>query len=168
VLWIDGQKQIYLLNSKVRNFLTCVVFEEEYSKIYTFQDVENSILVTYETSTKVKINKLRLLTYQYELVNMKANENKEIMFNKFQTITCLGVLVKTMLIMTIFNLSNLLKPHAITLTISKSLDNMSIEKLIGILKMHDMELEQDDVIKKEKTIVFKACHSKFTPPRNSK
>jgi len=48
------QKQRFLINSKARNALLCVLFEEEYIKVHSFKSAKqmwDTLVITYEVAT---------------------------------------------------------------------------------------------------------------------
>lgn len=83
------KKQSYLLNSKVRNSLMCALSEEEYKNVHAFKTAKkmwDTLVITYEGSSEVKINKLSLLKRYYRLFSMLDNESIQVIFSKFQMI----------------------------------------------------------------------------------
>lgn len=63
--------------------------KEEYNKFHAFKgakEMRDILVITYERLSEEKRNKLSLLTKQYKLFSMLDNENKQAIFNRFQTI----------------------------------------------------------------------------------
>ncbi|KAL3019239.1 hypothetical protein AAZX31_05G071900 [Glycine max] len=107
--WKNDNKSRFLLNSSMRNALLCALSQEEYSKVHDFRSAKqiwDTLAITYEGSSKVKHNKLSLLTS------------------------------------------------------IKNLDSMTLEELVGILKVHEQELAQDEGIKKGKLLALIAQRPK--------
>lgn len=48
------------------------------------------------------------------------------------------------------------RPLVTNLRTSKNLNGLSLKELIGILKMHELELQQDKMLRNEKNITLKA------------
>jgi len=44
--WMKEQKQRFLLNSKARNTLLCVLFKEEYTKVHSFRSAKIDVVHT--------------------------------------------------------------------------------------------------------------------------
>ncbi|RZC29387.1 hypothetical protein D0Y65_001102 [Glycine soja] len=87
--WTDEHKSRFLLNSQARNALLCALSHEEYSKVHSFRNAKqmrDTLVITYEGFSKVKRNKLSLLTHKYELFSMEEGEDIQTMFGCFQTI----------------------------------------------------------------------------------
>uniref|UniRef100_A0A0R0KGD3 UBN2 domain-containing protein n=1 Tax=Glycine max TaxID=3847 RepID=A0A0R0KGD3_SOYBN len=114
----------------------------------------DKLALTYEGSPQVKCNKLNLLTYKYELFTMEDGEDIQAIFGRFQTILielcCLNrIFVNYDNIDKILrSLSRKWRPQVIPLKTMKNLDSMSIEELIGTLKIQEQELQQDERFKK--------------------
>lgn len=65
----------------------CVLSIEEYTKIQSFKsakDMWDTLTILYKGSTKVKRNKLSLLTHKYKLFTMGENEDIQSMFGRFR------------------------------------------------------------------------------------
>ncbi|KAL2327460.1 hypothetical protein Fmac_020887 [Flemingia macrophylla] len=135
----------------------CVLSEEEYSKVHNLNSAKqmwDTLAFTYEGSQEVKGNKLSLLARKYELFEMEENELVQTMFGRFQTIVNeLAFLGRTY--DNFDHIDKLLpsvprkwRPQVTTLRASKDLDKLSLEELIGLLKVHELELQQDDAGKR--------------------
>ncbi|KAL5186816.1 hypothetical protein HKD37_05G012586 [Glycine soja] len=127
--WKNDNKSRFLLNSSTRNALLCALSQEEYSKAHDFRSAKqiwDTLAITYEGSSKVKHNKLSLLTCKYELFSMEEGEDIQTMFGCFQTI----------------------------------LSELCSLELVGILKVHEQELAQDEGIKKGKLLALIAQRPK--------
>ncbi|KAL2327520.1 hypothetical protein Fmac_020947 [Flemingia macrophylla] len=154
--WTDYQRQRYLLNSKARNAIMCALTEDEYTKVHSFKSAKqmwDTLALTYEGSTEVK----SLLARKYELFDMEENESIQAMFGRFQTIVNeLSFLGRTYdnfdhIDKILRSLPRKWRPQVTALRASKDLQKLSLEELIGLLKVHELELQQDEVGRKQKT-----------------
>uniref|UniRef100_A0A151UIH4 Retrovirus-related Pol polyprotein from transposon TNT 1-94 n=1 Tax=Cajanus cajan TaxID=3821 RepID=A0A151UIH4_CAJCA len=138
-----------MLNSKARNTLMCALTEEEYTKVHSFRTAKqmwDTISITYEGSLEVKCNKLSLLVRKYEHFEMEENESIQTMFGRFQTIINeLSFLGRTYdnfnhIDKLLHSLPKKWRPQVTALRASKDLEKLSLEELVGLLKVHEMEL----------------------------
>jgi len=64
--WMEEQKLRFLLNSKAPNAMLCMLSEEQCTKVHSFRSAKqmwDTLAVTYEGTSQVKMNKLSLLTH---------------------------------------------------------------------------------------------------------
>nr|KYP57053.1 hypothetical protein KK1_003307 [Cajanus cajan] len=114
----------------------------------------DTLALTYEGSLEVKRNKLSLLARKYELFEMEESESIQTMFGRFQTIVNeLSFLGRTYdnfdhIDKLLRSLPRKWRPQVTTLRASKNLEKLSLEELIGLIKVHELELQQDDVGRK--------------------
>uniref|UniRef100_A0A151UIK3 UBN2 domain-containing protein n=2 Tax=Cajanus cajan TaxID=3821 RepID=A0A151UIK3_CAJCA len=107
----------------------------------------DTLAITYEGSLEVKRNKLSLLVRKYELFEMEENESIQTMFGRFQTIINeLSFLGRTYhkfdhIEKLLRSLSRKWRPQVTALRASKDLEKLSLEELVGLLKVHEMELQ---------------------------
>jgi len=122
----------------------------------------DTLSITYEGSSNVKRNKLSLLTHKYELFNMEEGEDIQTMFGNFQIILnelrSLGIHYDNYdhvdkILRSLPRKWRLVRPHVTTLRAIKNLDLMTL-KLVGILKVHEQELAQDEGTKKGKLLAL--------------
>ncbi|XP_020231872.1 uncharacterized protein LOC109812339 [Cajanus cajan] len=135
----------------------CALSEEEYTKVHSLNSAKqmwDTLALTYEGSLEVKPNKLSLLVRKYELFEMEENESIQIMFGRFQTIvnelSFLGTTYDNFdhVDKLLHSLPRKWRPQVIVLIASKNLEKLSLEELIGLLKVHELELQQDDAGRK--------------------
>nr|KYP43253.1 hypothetical protein KK1_035308 [Cajanus cajan] len=135
----------------------CALSEEEYTKVHSFRSAKqmwDTLAVTYEGFLEVKPNKLSLLARKYELFEMEERESIQTMFGRFQTIVNeLSFLGRTCdnfdhIDKFLRSLPRKRRPQVITLRASKNLEKLSLEELIGLLKVHELELQQNDAGRK--------------------
>nr|KYP53978.1 hypothetical protein KK1_000143 [Cajanus cajan] len=87
---------------------------------------------------------------------MEENESIQTMFGRFQTIVNeLSFLGRTYdnfdhIDKLLCSLPRKWRPQVTTLRASKNLEKLSLEELIGLFKVHELELQQDDVGRKQK------------------
>ncbi|XP_020205582.1 uncharacterized protein LOC109790771 [Cajanus cajan] len=153
--WNENQKQRFILNSKARNALMCALTKEEYTKVHSFRSAKqiwDTLAITYEGSIEVKCNKLSLLVY--ELFEMEENESIQAMFGRFQTIVNeLSFLGRTYdnfdhIEKLLRSLPRKWRPQVMALRAFKDLEKLSLEELVGLLKVLEMELQQDEAKRK--------------------
>nr|KYP35862.1 hypothetical protein KK1_043068 [Cajanus cajan] len=170
VQWSEEQKQRFVLNSKARNALMCALSEEEYTKVHNFRSAKHmwdTLALTYEGSLDVKRYKLSLLARKYELFEMEESASIETMFGRFQTIVNkLSFLGRTY--DNFHNIDKLLRslprkwrPQVTSLRASKNLEKLSLEELIELLKVHELELQQDDARRKQKSIALNVQNTTY-------
>nr|KYP54685.1 hypothetical protein KK1_000880 [Cajanus cajan]KYP54689.1 hypothetical protein KK1_000884 [Cajanus cajan]KYP54693.1 hypothetical protein KK1_000889 [Cajanus cajan] len=127
----------------------------------------DTLALTYEGSLEVKCKKLSLLVRKYELFEMEENESIQTMFGRFQTITNeLSFLGRTYdnfdhIDKLLRSLPRKWRPRVTALRASKNLEKLSLEELIGLLKVHELELQQDGARRKQKSIALRSHWRKF-------
>ncbi|KAL2340286.1 hypothetical protein Fmac_008226 [Flemingia macrophylla] len=150
----------------------CALTEDEYTKVYSFKSAKqmwDTLTLTYEGSAEVKRNKLSLLSRKYKLFEMEENESIQAMFGRFQTIVNeLSFLGRTYdnfdhIDKILRSLPRRWRPQVTALRASKDLQKLSLEELIGLLKVHELELQQDDVGRKQKSLALNAHKTKSRP-----
>nr|KYP35598.1 hypothetical protein KK1_043361 [Cajanus cajan] len=149
----------------------CALSEEEYTKVHRFRSAKqmwDTLELTYEGSLEVKRNKLSLLERKYELFKMEESESIQTMFGRFQTIVNeLSFLGRTYdnfdhIDKLLRSLPRKWRPRVTTLRASKNLEKLYLEELIGLLKVHELELQQDDAGRKQKSIALNVQKTKST------
>nr|KYP66518.1 Copia protein [Cajanus cajan] len=117
----------------------------------------DTLVITYEGSLEVKRNKLSFLVRKYELFEMEENESIQTIFGRFQTIINeLSFLGRTYdkfdhIEKLLRSLPRKWRPQVTALRASKNLEKLLLEELIGLLKVHEMELQQDEKGRKQKS-----------------
>uniref|UniRef100_A0A151UF84 Retrovirus-related Pol polyprotein from transposon TNT 1-94 n=1 Tax=Cajanus cajan TaxID=3821 RepID=A0A151UF84_CAJCA len=100
---------------------------------------------------------------------MEENESIQTMFRRFQTIVNeLSFLGRTYenfdhIDKLLRSLPRKWRPQVTALRASKNLKNLSLEEIIGLLKVHELELQQDDAGRKLKSIALSVQKTKSTP-----
>ncbi|XP_029124661.1 uncharacterized protein LOC114914982 [Cajanus cajan] len=150
----------------------CALSEEEYTKVHSFRSAKqmwDTIALTYEGSLEVKRKMLSLLACKYELFEMEKIESIQTMFGRFQTIVNeLSFLGRTYdnfdhIDKLLQSLPRKWRPQVTALRASKNLEKLSLEELTRLLKVHELELQQDDVGRKQKSIALNVQKTKSTP-----
>ncbi|KHN35696.1 hypothetical protein glysoja_047284, partial [Glycine soja] len=138
--WTEEQKLRFLINSYAQNVMLCALLKEEYTKVRSFKSVKqmwDTLAITYDRTSQVKRNKLSLLTRKYETFSIEEGKDIQCMFGCFQTFL------------------NELRSLAL-----KNIDSMSLEELVGTLKVHEQELQQDKGTKREKSLALSSQKNK--------
>nr|KYP32716.1 hypothetical protein KK1_046530 [Cajanus cajan] len=127
----------------------------------------DTLAITYEGSLEVKCNELSFLVCKYELLEMEENESIQTMFGRFQTIVNeLSFLGRTYdnfdhIDKLLRSLPRKWRPQVTALRASKDLEKLSLEELVGLLKVHEMELQQDEAGRKQKSIALRSRWRKY-------
>ena len=144
--------------------------KKEYERVFmckTAKDIWQSLIITHQGNSQVKDNKIDLLVQQYEQFVISEDETIDSAFAKFNTIiTSLKALDES------FSSKNFVRKFlralhpkwrakVTAIEESKDLSSMTLDELIGNLKVHEMIMEKDSEIvkgKKEKikSIALKA------------
>ncbi|CAJ2659626.1 unnamed protein product [Trifolium pratense] len=163
--WTTAEQQKVLLNSKAHLFLSCALSMEESERVDecdTAKKVWDTLQVHHEGTSHVKETRIDIGTNKFETFEMIENETIDEMFSRFTTIINeLRSLGKTF--STNDRIRKLLRclpvtwrPMVTAITQTKDLKTLPIEDLIGTLKAHEVILQGDKPLKKEKTIALKA------------
>nr|KYP37610.1 hypothetical protein KK1_041181 [Cajanus cajan] len=100
---------------------------------------------------------------------MEENESIQTMFGRFQTIVNeLSFLGRTYdnfdhIDKFLRSLPKKWRPQVTALRASKNLEKLSLEEFIGLLKVRELELQQDDAGRKQKSIALNVQKTKSTP-----
>ncbi|GJW45462.1 hypothetical protein Tco_0074261 [Tanacetum coccineum] len=139
----DDIKKKLAKNNEAKMVLYNALPKKEYERIFmckTVKDIWQSLLITHQSNSQVKDNKINLLVQQYEQFTILEEESIDSGFAKCNTIiTSLKALDEEL----------------------KDLSSLALDELIGNLKVHEVVMEKDSKIyigKKEriKSIALKA------------
>ena len=155
------------MDAKVKYLLTCVLSKSEYDKIISYdlaKETWDRLQVLYERSGQVKETKISMLVHQYEMFKMLEYENIDEMTTRFMhIINQLKALGKKytnakMMRKILRSLSKAWCPKATTIQEAKDLNVLSLDALIGLLKTHEIELNEvsNETARKGKSIAFKS------------
>lgn len=166
----DDQKKLIAKNNEAKMMLYNALTKKEYERVFmcnTAKDIWQSLIVTHQGNSQVKDNKIDLLVQQYEQFVIPEDEIIDSAFARFNTIInslkaldesfCSKNFVRKFL----RALHPKWRAKVIVIEESKDLSSMSLDELIGNLKVHEMVMEKNLEIvrgKKEKvnSIALKA------------
>ena len=166
--WNVDQKIKYQLNLKAKHYLMCAISRAEHDKVHSCENAKeiwDTLALAHEGSSQVKESKISILVHQYELFKMADHETIVQMFGRFQTITnnlrSLGKVYesKDHVRKILRSLSKKWRPKVTAIQEAKDLNTLSLEEMLGSLKVHELELNGEDGSKKEKSIALKAKKS---------
>ncbi|GJX55562.1 hypothetical protein Tco_0285459 [Tanacetum coccineum] len=132
---------------------------KEYERIFmcnTAKEIWKTLLITHQGNSQVKNNKIDLLVQQYEQFVISKDEFIDIAFARFNTIiTSLkaldeGYSGKNYVRKFLRPLNPKWRANVTTIEESKDLTSLSIDELIGNLKVHEMIIKKDSEIVKAK------------------
>ena len=120
----------------------------------TAKEVWDTVQLLCEGTEQVKENKMQLLIQQYEYFHFEENESLNDTFNRFQKLLnglkLYGRVyqVKDSNLKFLRSLPKEWKPMTVSLRNSQDYKDFTLERLYGILKTYELELEQDEVLEK--------------------
>ena len=127
----------------------------------TAKDIWRTLLVTHQGNNQVKDNKIDLLVQQYEQFIIPEDESIDSAFARFNIIvTSLkaldeGISVKSCVRKFLRALHPKWKANVNAIEESKDLASLSLDELIGNLKVHELIIKSDSEIVKSKVERFK-------------
>ncbi|GKC91549.1 hypothetical protein Tco_1152198 [Tanacetum coccineum] len=113
--------------------------KKEYERIFmckTAKDIWQSLLITHQGNSQVKDNIIDLLVQQYEQFTILEEESTDSGFARFSTI--------------IISFKALDEAKVMAIEESKDLSSLALDELIGNLKVHELVMEKDSKIYKDK------------------
>jgi hypothetical protein len=146
---------------KVKGILTSAITHVEFLEIVDkslAKSIWDSLCSIYERNKQVKEAKTDLLVQQYELFRMKDDEDIETMFARFQTLVSGFQVMKKRYIVPdhvkkiLRSLPAKWTPKVIAFQKAKNLDEVTSESLISSLRSHEMELMDNEPVKKSKSL----------------
>jgi len=159
------QKKLYKKHHLIRGILVAALPHKEYLKMSnksTAKAMFTSLCSNYEGNKKVREAKATMLVHQYELFRMKEDESIETMYSRFQTLVSgLQILKKSYVASDHVNkilrsLPAKWRPKVTAIEEAKDLNTLSVEDLISSLKCHEIGLNEQEPIKKHKSIALKS------------
>ncbi|RDY11934.1 hypothetical protein CR513_03347, partial [Mucuna pruriens] len=117
---------------QVIHFLVCALREVECEKFHSgnsSKEMWDTRALAYRNTSQVKDSKISMLVHQYELFKMEDH----------------GIIDKIQW-----------RPQVITLRASKDLKKLPMEELLCMLKVHEIELNEDEGQRKRKFIALKS------------
>ncbi|GJU58499.1 zf-CCHC domain-containing protein [Tanacetum coccineum] len=165
----ENQKKMISKNYEAKMFLYNVLPKKEYERIFmcnTAQDIWNSLIITHQGNKQVKDNKIDLFIQKYEEFTISDDESTDCAFSRFNIIiTSLKALDES------FSSRNHVRkllralptkwhPKVTTIEESKDLSTLSLDVLIGNLKVYEVVLEKDLEVSKNKKEKYKSLAQK--------
>ncbi|GJW90715.1 zf-CCHC domain-containing protein [Tanacetum coccineum] len=162
---IPFEKQTYDLKKRLakNNEAKMVIYNalprKEYERIFmcnTAKEIWKTLLVTHQGNSQVKDNKIDLLIQQYEQFVISEDESIDSAFARFNTITTSlkaldeGYSSKNYVKKFLRALHPKWREKVTAIEESKDLTSLSLDELIGNLKVHEMIIKKYSEIVKEK------------------
>ncbi|GJS69090.1 zf-CCHC domain-containing protein [Tanacetum coccineum] len=155
----DDLKRRLAKNNEAKMVIYNALPRKEYERIFmcnTAKEIWKTLLITHQGNSQVKDNKIDLLVQQYEQFVISEDESIDSAFARFNTIiTSLKALDKgysgknyVMKFLRVLHPKWRAKVTAIEE--SKDLTSLSLDELIGNLKVHEMIIKKDSKIVKAK------------------
>ncbi|MQM00763.1 hypothetical protein Taro_033507 [Colocasia esculenta] len=149
--WTEDDKRKISLNYKAKSILCCALSKKEFNRISACKsamEIWEKLRITYEGTDKVKETRIDILVTQYERFQMQPGESITQMYSKFTNITNglaslgksyeMGDMVRKIL----RSLPASWTPKVTAIEEANDLKRMSLEKLIGSLMAHEINIER--------------------------
>ncbi|MQM05664.1 hypothetical protein Taro_038473 [Colocasia esculenta] len=149
--WTEEDKKKISLNCKAKSILCCALSKKEFNRIFACKSAMEmwaKLWITYEGTNKVKETRIDILVTQYERFHMQPGESITQMYSRFIDITNglaglgrtyeMGDMVRKILRF----LPASWTPKVTAIEEANDLKRMSLEKLIGSLMAHEINMER--------------------------
>ncbi|MQM16239.1 hypothetical protein Taro_049193 [Colocasia esculenta] len=149
--WTEDDKKKISLNCKARSKLCCALSKKEFNRVSSCKsamEMWEKLRITYEGTDKVKETRMDILVTQYERFLMQPGESITLMYRRFTDITNglaglgknydMGDMVRKIL----RSLPSSWIPKVTAIEEANDLKRMSLEKLIGSLMAHEINMER--------------------------
>ncbi|GJV53091.1 zf-CCHC domain-containing protein [Tanacetum coccineum] len=155
----DDLKRRLAKNNEAKMVIYNALPRKEYERIFmcnTAKEIWKTLLITHQGNSQVKDNKIDLLVQQYEQFVISEDESIDSAFARFNTIiTSLkaldeGYSSKNYVRKFLRALHPKWRAKVTAIEESKDLTSLSLDELIGNLKVHEMIIKKDSEIVKEK------------------
>ncbi|MQM09076.1 hypothetical protein Taro_041944 [Colocasia esculenta] len=149
--WTEDDKKKISFNCKAKSILCCALSKKEFNRISackSIMEMWEKLRITYEGTDKVKETRIDILVTQYERFQMQPGESITQMYSRFTDITNgLAGLGKTyemgdMVRKILRSLPASWTPKVTAIEEANDLKRMSLEKLIGSLMAHEINMER--------------------------
>ncbi|MQM09186.1 hypothetical protein Taro_042052 [Colocasia esculenta] len=149
--WTEDDKKKISLNCKAKSILCCALSKKEFNRISSCKsamEMWEKLRITYEGTDKVKETRIDILVTKYERFQMQQGESITQMYSRFTDITNgLAGLGKTyqmgdMVRKILRSLPASWTPKVTAIEEANDLKIMSLEKLIGSLIAHEINMER--------------------------
>ncbi|MQL77280.1 hypothetical protein Taro_009694 [Colocasia esculenta] len=170
--WTDEDKKKISLNSKAKSILYCALSKKEFNRISACKSVMEmweKLKITYEGTDKVRETMIDILVAQYEKFQMQQGESITQMYSRFTDITNglaglgksydMGDMVRKIL----RSLLALWTTKVTAIEEANDLRKMSLEKLVGSLMAHEINMERlgESSSRKKHSNALKAIEDTF-------
>ncbi|GJR88447.1 hypothetical protein Tco_0212458 [Tanacetum coccineum] len=161
----ENQKKMISKNDEAKMVLYNALPKKEYEIIFmcnTAQDIWNSLIITHQGNKQVKDNKIDLFVQKYKEFIISDDESIDCAFSRFITIiTSLKALDESFLSHNhvrkfLRALPPKWRPKVMAIEESKDLSTLSLDELIGNLKVYEVVLEKDLEVSKNKKEKYKS------------
>src|ERR1044072_6835349 len=159
----DDQKKTFKDHHKARTILFNAISYAEYEKITnkeTAKSIFDSLQMTYEGNTQVKETKALALILKFEAFRMEEDESVETMFSRFPILVA-GLRVLDKGYSTADHVKKIIRslpakwrPMVTALKMAKDLNKISLEELISSLRSHEIELQEDEPQRRNKSVAL--------------
>ncbi|GJS89721.1 hypothetical protein Tco_0772357 [Tanacetum coccineum] len=155
----DDLKRRLAKNNEAKMVIYNALPRKEYERIFmcnTAKEIWKTLLITHQGNNQVKDNKIDLLVQQYEQFVISEDESIDSAFARFNTIiTSLkaldeGYSSKNYVRKFLRALHPKWRAKVMAIEESKDLTSLSLDELIGNLKVHEMIIKKDSEIVKAK------------------
>ncbi|MQM01708.1 hypothetical protein Taro_034460 [Colocasia esculenta] len=139
------------LNCKAKSILCCALSKKEFNRVSACKsamEMWKKLRITYKGTDKVKETRIDILVTQYERFQIQPCESITQMFSRFTDITnglaglgktyAMGDMVRKIL----RSLPSSWTPKVTTIEEANDLKRMSLEKLVGSLMTHEINMER--------------------------
>ncbi|MQM15214.1 hypothetical protein Taro_048156 [Colocasia esculenta] len=149
--WTDEDRRIISLNCKAKSILYCALRKKEFNRVSACKstmEMWEKLRITYDGTDKVKEIRIDILVTQYERFQMQSGESIAQMLSRFTDITNglvgLGKIydVPDMVRKILRSLPSSLTLKVTAIEEANDLKLMSLEKLIGSLMAHEINMER--------------------------
>ncbi|GJW73556.1 retrotransposon protein, putative, ty1-copia subclass [Tanacetum coccineum] len=160
----ENQKKMLSKNDEAKMVLYNALPKKEYERIFmcdTAQNIWDSLITTHQGNKQVKDNKIDLFVQKYEEFSITDDETIDCAFSRFNTIiTSLKALDESFSSRNhvrkfLRALPSKWRPKVTTIEESKDLSKVSLDELVGNLKVYKVVLEKDLEIAKNKKEKYK-------------
>src|ERR1044072_4605994 len=165
----DDQKKDFKDHHKARIILLNAISYAEYEKITdkeTAKSIFDSLQMTHEGNSQVKETKALALIQKCEAFRMEEEESVENMFSRFQMLVA-GLRVLDKGYSTSDHVKKIIRslhakwrPMVTALKMAKDLNKISLEELISSLRSHEIELQEDEPLRRIKSVALKSSSKK--------
>ncbi|GJV31458.1 zf-CCHC domain-containing protein [Tanacetum coccineum] len=161
----ENQKKMLSKNNEAKMVLYNALPKKEYERIFmcdTAQNIWDSLITTHQGNKQVKDNKIDLFVQKYEEFTITDDETIDCAFSRFNTIiTSLKALDESFSSRNhvrkfLRALPSKWRPKVTAIEESKDLSKLSLDELVGNLKVYEVVLEKDLEIAKNKKEKYKS------------